>query len=45
VHDHGQPARQGDDCFLSPRSLTIFIAQALSQDYLVERTSTILAAS
>ena len=31
--------------FFSPRCLAIFIAQALSQDHLVERTSTILAAS
>jgi hypothetical protein len=31
--------------FFSPRSLAIFIAQALSQDHLVERISMILAAS
>ena len=31
--------------FLSPRCLAIFIAQALSQDHFVERTSRIWAAS
>jgi hypothetical protein len=45
VHDHGQPARQCDDCFFTPRRLAICIAQALSQDQCVERISRIWAAS
>ena len=45
VHDHGQPARQRHDRLFSPRRLAIFIAQALSQDHFVERTSRIWAAS
>src|SRR5262245_31573268 len=45
VHDHGQPTCQRHDRLLHPAMPAIFIAQALSQDHFVERTSMIWAAS
>jgi hypothetical protein len=39
VHDNGQPARSATIAFFIPRRLAICIAQALSQDHFVERSS------
>ena len=46
MHDDGQPARaSATTAFFRPRRLAICIAQTLSQDHRVERTSRIWAAS
>jgi hypothetical protein len=39
VHDYGKSMRQGHDHLVIAQCLTIFIAQALSQDHLLVRVS------